>query len=753
MSGKGGERLCPGSLWLPARRGTLRSRQKSQEREGRDTLTNFHQEVEQLAHLESVSSLDSLEEETEAATSNAPEEFTSNNLHKALSALSPFSENNTAAETPFRPQYLNESLSHLNEHNNTSIPSHQIVSDKLVMDKHLHNKDQILLLNRITEQAVTNPFTQNGTTRSESTLSSSTQKEDKYLSKMNTIVPKAAFTELGYRESMASNVMVRPSKAWATPDPTAKEAVEIYRREEHKEPIHQTRISIKPTVGQLLATPVVLPCTESERFASSCHDGIGTSTKKSKYSEDLNALLSIGGTDSLTGTNNAEGYSMKNDHPKCEPTTNQESLLHGNASQISSTTNTGFGVIRDQKEDHLRATLVHAYSNPGLRMQYKKARNNIAGKDGNRLLKSILKKDSKYENGYFRAMGISRTLHCGNKSTAPIRDSVELTKEKHLENLQTCNKKLRWLDEMDKIMVEKESTDSTGIPKSQSSTEHIASMNKNNSNPRVPKTTWAENYQGAPASMLIDRLEPSIGTPNSVFSTGYHFIKQAWVLSKGEEISPAGYNHNSKIPPKGKTKLVRRPKSAKQPLAFVHRNRKGTIIRPQSATEASKILKSQGKFIMPHPPPRPISGNVNSHNIADTTNQPVNSDIPHIHNSSNVVLPPNQVFTKDSIESTISSQSSAYSSGNLMPHHPYKSPEFEPATKSIITLNNEQTFVLQETLPTPTKRYPVYGENGLRLDRTPTDEEINSLWHGVRSALTHKNAGAGEPHIQYSVVN
>ncbi|KAM4701543.1 centrosomal protein of 126 kDa [Discoglossus pictus] len=648
-----------------------------------NNIQTFHQEVEQLERAESLSSLDSLEEEAD----------TSKNLHKAVSEILLSTQH-----------YGNESVNRLNSHSG-HISSSEMNVDKITTDKNPQMREQIMLFSHMAADQAGN-FTQNGTP-SENKFSSSTQNEENGLSKMNPTENRAAMSE--YRDSTTSNLVVRPSRAWATPDPTPREAIQNCVPQENKETIQHSGIYTKPTVSKPLVTSAILPSTEQESSGSNGHDGTHVNAIMSKYSDNIN---SVAGTDIL----------VRNDHIKYADTANKKLWVHENTSLNSTMANKGFLVVEDQKDHILNGTSVHADS--GSATQYKNGRHTIGVAEGTRLLKSILKKDSKYENGFN-----NNTLHFGNKSAPYIRDSIELTKEKVniFENQKTGNKKLRWLDEIDKIMTGKK----------------MSGSNKNfTGNLTSSENTDSVNLQGYALTPNSTLVEPPSRPQSSVHSTGYHFTKQAWIPSKGEETSPVGYNQSRNSPPRVKTKVVKRPKSAKTQSTLMLKNRKGIIIRPQSATETSRILKSQGKLMMPHPPPKPGSGIQSSPHATEGMNHEYSNNT-HGNTSSNGMSPSNQVFTKDATANVIYSQNFAHPSGSLTTQ-PYNSTGVESSTKSFVTLNSERPFVLQESLQSSSKRHHVYGENGLRLDHTPTDEEIAVLWHGVRSALSHKNVAAGD---------
>ena len=95
---------------------------------------------------------------------------------------------------------------------------------------------------------------------------------------------------------------------------------------------------------------------------------------------------------------------------------------------------------------------------------------------------------------------------------------------------------------------------------------------------------------------------------NSCKPSGYSFAKQAWSACRREENKapvhagpmPAG---DAKAP-RG-AKGTRRIGSAKAQTGLVHVNRKATVSQPPSSNKANTLAQTQGKLIIPHPPPKP----------------------------------------------------------------------------------------------------------------------------------------------------
>ncbi|XP_063807583.1 centrosomal protein of 126 kDa isoform X2 [Pseudophryne corroboree] len=681
----------------------LEEAQRLLEEQHLSNVQNFHQEVEQLASSESLSSLDSLEENPEPVTEECSDvqEFSNNTLHKALSEIQSFSMNGGNHNN-------NENIGGLSSQKTPSEPVH-FIADSIASEKHLQFRDEGASLRNRDLHAVTNTVIHNRNI-------SSSNPDINHFSQEPTAEMRPDYSDTTYRESTMSNTVVRPSKAWATPDPTTTEGVHGSVPHGNKDSVHYNGLSIKPAVTQPLATPVVIPFPESS--TGNCQYSASSDFKPSRYTDDVHSFNSI--PEGLTNTYSTPFYAVKNDHSKLAESSHRETLLHDNQSSPSPISKTE-PRARVEINDHLNlADLPQTDPDMELSALYRKMKYNSAGKGGNTFPKSILKKASKYENGYATALGISKLFQLGEKGSYTIRDSVELTKEKG--HKKTNNKKLRWLDEIGKILDDYK--DVRGVIGNGQAAQK----------PQVESTATV-HYQ---EPFLADQNGPPAGPPSSVFSTGYHFSKQAWMTSKGEDANPSGHLHNIRSPPRAKTRIVKRPRSAKAQSTLMHQSRKGIIIRPQSATEASKIAKSQGKIMAPHPPPKPSADSNNKE--SEDRSQPTLPNSSPVNHSNTVAVSPNSILHRD----TVPSHSLSRSSGNLMAAQIYNSLNTENATKSMLTLNSERVFALQESLTAPAKRHHVYGENGLRLDHTPTDEEISLLWHGVRSALSHKNTVTGD---------
>uniref|UniRef100_A0A674IP85 Centrosomal protein 126 n=1 Tax=Terrapene triunguis TaxID=2587831 RepID=A0A674IP85_9SAUR len=726
------------------------------------SLANFHQEVNQITNYDSPSSLDSLEagEQNENYTTPSETSLTTQwddsvpyNSQKSQSTNKSFLD--TPELTFSKNQHVNNWLINLDIPNSQpNTPFHDTLAKQnvLIPAENVHNPKQKSFVLSGTEKRTTDICTSDNqiTFVNSPCTFLQNRKEEK-----NTMLKVPSSGMVSRESSLATDSPVfKSSKAWATSDPTPRERVLDSIQEQSSELTQQRRTtSSVQTSNQPMATPVILP---PKQWSST---GVHNSTFSS------NPLQKDKNTNTVPCTDNLDNLSeTKDENIKKFNGINRGSSLFQDTSNASILCNT------DQEEDkkeekgnvaEAMSPLSNTKFNCDLSEHHRYLRNNMHERKGVKLPKSILKKESKYENYCFKAVVLNRRISFGNQTASSIRDSLELAKikGKDAENQKT-NKKLRWFDEIDKIVVEDDERCSekttTGVSQAQLQPSYVQSkLNASNNNLRsIPACTTnsicTENHQDYPP--IFTKIVAAGGSERdcmplrSFVSTGYHFAKQAWMASKGDESKPPAYSGDSKIQKgnlrKGKTKIIRRPRSAKTQSGFTPKNRKGTIIRPQSASEVHKVIKAQGKIIVPHPPPKPVPGNRTDQNVADTMCQPVNSSKCQSNTTNgNCVnarhlLPADQVLNRTTIENNKSiTCSSDLVTVTLAPPPSYNVSPSEPLEKTNYTVNNIQTIAQQDSLITGTKRKPVCAENGLRLDRTPTDEEINLLWQGVHSAV------------------
>lgn len=319
-----------------------------------------------------------------------------------------------------------------------------------------------------------------------------------------------------------------------------------------------------------------------------------------------------------------------------------------------------------------------------------------------RFIKGILKKHSKYMSGEAACVFNSGHLTLTKQVALAIRDSVELTraKNKELESNVAVKKKLRWFDE---VHVDNED-DGRNIIK-----QIKGSLSQSKNNP--------EDHQLSLTSVL-GAIKPGPYVTHTA-PDRYHFTWQAWADVGVQVNLPQQHRDEVKVPPSNnKTSGPKVPLKERTEAGPVSsRTRKGTNIRPQSATEVSQIAKTHGRLVMPRPPPRMDA--IEEQKVFVTT-APYGTD----HANVNYKPPPGAehalqkesrfaLYTKHEIKTD---RSVLYT-----PHPPsYACPACpESNTKSKPWDSHQETPC---------------------LNCTPTEEEISQLWHGVRTALASKDA-------------
>jgi len=330
-----------------------------------------------------------------------------------------------------------------------------------------------------------------------------------------------------------------------------------------------------------------------------------------------------------------------------------------------------------------------------------------------RFLKGILKKTSKYMPGdTARAFGPGHFIFAKEVALG-IRDSVELTRtrSKVVEGNNAVKKKLRWFDEVEEEDPER------------SAGEQMTAMSpKLNNN--------SEDHQLSLATVSgASKPGPGVTPPAS---TGYHFTKQAWADVGVQVSSPQERADEVKVPRSttrtGGPRVPRRERSARAGGGPVSsRTRKGTVIRPQSATEVSQIAKTQGNIMVPRPPPRTEWEKTAS--VART---------PHGVERAGVSCKQPLALHKDASDGLFSPCThEAVRTDSTVLYTPLPPSCTHSASKGN-TKGTSSSGRQESPCSGSRRRGMVCKDNGLCFDCTPTDEEISHLWHGVRSALATK---------------
>ncbi|XP_073671835.1 centrosomal protein of 126 kDa isoform X1 [Paramisgurnus dabryanus] len=334
-----------------------------------------------------------------------------------------------------------------------------------------------------------------------------------------------------------------------------------------------------------------------------------------------------------------------------------------------------------------------------------------------RFLKGILKNHLKTKSGNVKHSYTPSHLLFTKEVAILIRDSVELARAKinEPERNRTIKKKLRWFDEVNRA----EGEDVDRVFKDPSKQTFAKSGHQ-----QTHKQFSPDHQPGLHGSHCVNLLT---GVSKNIFKTSSApagSTQQAWA-----DVGPQESRTQEPTSQKGGPWTPRRVRSARAGSGSVtSRARKGTIIRPQSAREAQHVAKSQGKIFVPHPPPKPEV------DFAESTTKAAYGD-DGVQSKPGVPVDP--ALYRDSPDSqTITHQPilKADKDAFCTAVPPYHTHTQQTASKGACFLSPPNAFVENAR-----RRC---GENGICLDRTPTDEEITLLWHGVRSALASKE---GDP--------
>ncbi|XP_051953516.1 centrosomal protein of 126 kDa-like isoform X2 [Xyrauchen texanus] len=320
-----------------------------------------------------------------------------------------------------------------------------------------------------------------------------------------------------------------------------------------------------------------------------------------------------------------------------------------------------------------------------------------------------------------------------------IRDSVELAraKLKEPEQNRTIKKKLRWFDEVNGI----EGVDVDRVCKDPSKHAVTKSMHANlpQQTHKHPSADLQQDFHNSNYVNLLTGVSKNISNKTFYAPADPQSSRQAWADVGPQKNSiqehirePTSQRGGLYV---GGPRTPRRVRSARVgSVPITSRARKGTIIRPQSAREAQHVAKTQGNILVPRPPPKP---EVMECDLAEYPKYNPKT----AYCDDGVQSKPDQAVELSLYKDNPDSQKMAHRpilktekdalSAPAAPHYTYT---YQTGSKGIYYLSSA------DALADNWRRS--CGENRICLDRTPTDEEITLLWHGVRSALASKD---GEP--------
>ncbi|XP_043851576.1 centrosomal protein of 126 kDa isoform X2 [Dromiciops gliroides] len=740
-----------------------------------NNVQDLHEEVNQLTNSETLSSIDSLEagdhEDIYSTLSKALSSTTQQNS-VSHNSQSPQPTNQVyfdAGELHLsKTQHINNWLINLGDQNTqTASPFPEFINKH---NEHFNNpKLRSFALNRIGERSTDMSDNTVAVTHSPCTFSQDkkAEKTSETFSvwKVDSLSSKMLKRE---RPLVAESPTFRFSKTWTTLSPTTREIVQSSEHEKCPELTQPNRTTSVPASNIPMATPVVLPSSQWTNYKST-YSNIHSGSSSQKNNMHLEEICPIQCTDGLDSLKDIKDEKIKNFGsnnqalPFLFPDALSASFMCNNPDQMS---------VKDKNEKTV-GTTPSLSNNSDLVGQPKKSKHNNHERNGVKLLKSILKKESKYENDYFKALIINRGFNLGNQTVATIRDSVELTKVKGKgSEIQKGIKKLRWFDEIGQI--EKEDGEKplkTGLASAQASSQTTYVQTKVSATSNINVHACAinsasyENHKDILGVMKYEnpkdnsltitknaatQMSETDNVPlDSFVPSGKSFAKQAWITSKKEEGKFPVQNNDSKtqktIPHSGIIKIIRRSRASKVQSVIASKNKKGTVIRPQTANEARK---TQGKLIAPHPPHKPITNNRINKTVKDSQCQQVmptksqSSTVNSRNLGSRYVFPTENIFSHISQESNPSLWNTN-SSDLVTPMPPlpsYRSSECQTSAKINHSVKGTQMIAQQDGSLNCAQRSPLYEENSHSLK--PIEEKIGIQWKGEHSALGQNEKAA-----------
>ncbi|XP_036602178.1 centrosomal protein of 126 kDa isoform X2 [Trichosurus vulpecula] len=738
-------------------------------------VQDLQEEVNQLTNSETLSSIDSLE-------AGDHEEIYST-LNKALSSATQQNSLSHNSQSPqptnqvyfdagelhlSKTQHINNWLINLSDQNTqTASPFPDFINKH---NDHFNNpKLRSFALNRIGERSTDASDNTVAAIQSPCTFAQD-KKAEKTSETFSIWKVDSVSSRMLKREKplVAESPTFRFSKIWTASSPTTREIVQSSEHEKCPELTQLNRTTSVPASNIPMATPVVLPSTQWTNYKST-YSNIHSASSLQKNNMYLEEICPIQCTDGLDSLKDIKGEKMKNleSNNQALPFLFSDALnasfMYNNPDQMS---------VKDKNEKTV-GTTPSLSNNSDLVGQPKKSKHNNHERNGVKLLKSILKKESKYENDYFKALIINRGFNLGNQTAAAIRDSVELTKLKGRDSeIQKSIKKLRWFDEIDQIEKEDGETSlKTRLASSQASSQPTDIQTKVSATSNISVHACAinsssyENHKGILGVMKYDnpkdnslitkkaatQISETDDVPlDSFVPSGKSFAKQAWITSKKEEGKFPVQNNDSKtqktVQRSGIIKIIRRSRASKAQSGIAAKNKKGTVTRPQAKNEANKTVPTQGKLIAPRPPHKPVTNNRISKTIKDSQCQQVMSIKSQSSTINNRNLRSRHVFPTENIFSPICQES------NPSPWNTNSSELVTPMPSLLSYLTSEdqakinhsvkgtQMIAQQDGSLICAQRSPLYEENSHSLK--PIEEKVGIQCKGEHSALGQNEKAA-----------
>ncbi|NXQ11553.1 CE126 protein, partial [Peucedramus taeniatus] len=714
---------------------------------------NFHQEVKEADDSDSLMSLDSLEagEQTGNCTTQSESSFTTHC--------------DCALYDPEKCQTSNNGLLHRDQSTSKNVHLNNCLRNVDIL--HYHN---IPIHDLLAKHNVLTPAEHLNASGEESSASHRSGKQPaEFYGKQKSSVSNA-FSFLqnikdrskpssGTASTFATGHPVfNPSKAWDNPDSNPGERIQDLMQDQSFKMTPQERTKSMQASSQPIATSVILFPNQG------CSTGIPSTADVLPKDKNISTSFLKNTLGKMTET--------KEENIKCMNDIISETSLFQyilNASVLLE--------VKQQNNKEGKGNIIENMSllpdtefNSDTPAQDKILKNILERKRA-KLFRSILKKGSKYEPSHFKTVVMDHGISFGTQLMSSIRDSLELAKikNKSAEN-EKCNRKLKWCDEIDQIIIENyEKCCEKSINEISSKLQFVQTANntpKNNlsivaqpSNPMFIKNHQENSHMSKP-NINTEKSNKEYPSQNIFTSTGSFSAKKGWMVSKDEASKSPVCSNNAKIKEggqfKNKAKITRRATSVRVQSRFMPKKRRSTMIQLQSATEASKTQKAPGKYLAPHPPSTHLPGNRSVENAASPGCQSLppaslqaTSASSSDFNDRRVVLA-SQVLNRSSAEN---SENTAGCAGlaTAISTPDCNRAKYKPWAKTC-SVNNVQASACQDYSVTCSERRPVNTENRLHLHHIPAAGKTSTFCHRAHSTQVPKDSATGKSHVSGSGV-
>uniref|UniRef100_A0A8C0ECU7 Centrosomal protein 126 n=1 Tax=Bubo bubo TaxID=30461 RepID=A0A8C0ECU7_BUBBB len=729
----------------------LKEMQHLLEKQNLSNLENFHQEVKKTDDSESLSSLDSLEAGEQNGNYTTPSESSLTTQCDCVLYNPETSQTRNngllyTAQSTSKNMHLNNCLRNVDLQYYHNLPIHDLLAKHNVLTpaEHVNNSEE--------ESSASH---RSGRKNAEfSTSSKQENSVSNTFSFLQNIKEEGSKPSSGMSSTLATGHPVfSPSKAWASPDSIPGERDQDLMQDQSFKMTPQKRTISVQTSSQPIATSIILFPNQG------CSTVIPSTADTLPKDKNICTEFLKKKSGKMTET--------KEENIKCIDDINPGSSLFQdipNASVLCK-------VKQQNNNEEEKGNMVETMSlvsdtefNSGLPAQHKTLKNNILERKRAKLFGSILKKDSKYEPSHVKAVVLNHGISFGTRPMSSIRDSLELAKikKKTAEN-EKYNRKLRWCDQINQIIIENNEKcyekNTTKISSAQ--LQYVQTTNnapKTNlsivaqpSNPMFIKN-HQENFHISKPNVNSEESNKECTSLNVFMSTGSFSAKKAWMLTKDEESKPPVCSNHSKINEgnqlKSKSKITGRTTSVRAQSSFMPKKRTGTIIQPQSAAEANKTRKAPGKLLAPHPPSAPLPGNTSGGNTASPGCQPLPPSRLQATTTSRNDLIERHVVLADRVlnrNGTENSESITCRSdlATAISTPGCSMAKYKPWAKNTCSVYSVQTSACQDCSVTCTERRLVNAENGLYLHHIPAAGKTSSSWQGAHTARAPQDSATG----------